>query len=103
MRRRSTASSTLASSPSAPARTEAVLVHAALVRYARRPFGAPAREKQMNESLRTQISELISQHRVVLFMKGNRRMPQCGFSAQVVRILDELLPSYETVDVLASP
>ena len=30
-------------------------------------------------------------------------MPQCGFSAQVVQILDELVPSYETVDVLRSP
>ncbi len=30
-------------------------------------------------------------------------MPQCGFSAQVVKILDELQPSYETVDVLRSP
>jgi monothiol glutaredoxin len=30
-------------------------------------------------------------------------MPQCGFSAQVVQILDELLPSYETVDVIRSP
>ena len=36
-------------------------------------------------------------------MKGNRRMPQCGFSAQVVQILDKLVPSYETVDVLRSP
>ena len=36
-------------------------------------------------------------------MKGTRHMPQCGFSAQVVKILDELKPSYETVDVLRSP
>jgi monothiol glutaredoxin len=57
----------------------------------------------MNESLRKQLAELVSSHRVVLFMKGTRRMPQCGFSAPVVQILDELLPSYETVDVLGSP
>src|SRR5882672_466880 len=57
----------------------------------------------MNESLRKQISELVAENRVVLFMKGTRRMPQCGFSAQVVKILDELVPTYETVDVLASP
>jgi len=30
-------------------------------------------------------------------------MPQCGFSSQVVQILDALLPSYETVDVVRSP
>jgi monothiol glutaredoxin len=57
----------------------------------------------MNESLRQQISELVGKNRVVLFMKGTRRSPQCGFSAQVVQILDELVPEYETVNVLASP
>jgi monothiol glutaredoxin len=36
-------------------------------------------------------------------MKGTRQFPQCGFSAQVVGILDELITSYETVDVLAEP
>ena len=57
----------------------------------------------LNEALQKQISEFLAQNRVVLFMKGTRRMPQCGFSAQVVKILDELQPSYETVDVLSSP
>ena len=56
----------------------------------------------VNEPLRKQISELLATHRVVLFMKGNRRMPQCGFSGECVQILDKLLPSYETVDVLRS-
>lgn len=36
-------------------------------------------------------------------MKGTRHAPQCGFSATVVRILDELLIAYTTVDVLGSP
>lgn len=57
----------------------------------------------LNEPLRNQISDLVASHRIVLFMKGNRRTPQCGFSAQIVQILDEMLPSYETVDVLLSP
>ena len=56
----------------------------------------------LSEPLRKQISELVAQNRVVLFMKGTRQMPQCGFSAQVVKILDELQPSYETVDILRS-
>ena len=54
----------------------------------------------LSESPRKQISELLASNRVVLFMKGTRRMPRCGFPAQVVRILDALLPSYETVGVL---
>jgi len=57
----------------------------------------------LNESFRKQISDLLASNRVVLFMKGTRQMPQCGFSAQVVQILNRLLPSYETVDVLDSP
>lgn len=57
----------------------------------------------LSETLRKQLSELVEGNRVVLFMKGNRQRPQCGFSAQVVQILDELLPSYETIDVLQSP
>jgi len=57
----------------------------------------------LNEPLRQQISEILASNRIVLFMKGNRQMPQCGFSAQVVQILDKLVPSYETVNVLRSP
>ena len=57
----------------------------------------------LNESLQKQISDLLTHNRVVLFMKGTRQMPQCGFSAQVVQILDKLVPSYETIDVLRSP
>jgi monothiol glutaredoxin len=55
----------------------------------------------LSESTRKRIESLIGSDRVVLFMKGNRRMPQCGFSAQVVQILDAHLPDYTTVDVLS--
>jgi len=57
----------------------------------------------LSETLRTHLSEFVSSHRVVLFMKGTRQMPRCGFSARVVQILNELLPDYETLDVLATP
>lgn len=50
-----------------------------------------------------QIQQTVEQHDVVLFMKGDRRMPQCGFSAKVVSILDSLVSDYETVNVLQSP
>jgi monothiol glutaredoxin len=49
------------------------------------------------------ISELVASDRVVLFMKGSRFQPQCGFSATVVGILDGLIPEYTTVNVLADP
>jgi len=56
----------------------------------------------LSEPLHKQISELVAQNRVVLFIKGTRSMPQCGFSAQVVKIIDVLLPNYATVDALRS-
>lgn len=52
---------------------------------------------------RSRIDQLISDDRVVLFMKGTRQGPQCGFSATVVQILDRLVPTYSTVDVLSDP
>jgi monothiol glutaredoxin len=57
----------------------------------------------LDAETRKRIEEAIAADRVVLFMKGNRRQPQCGFSATVVQILDELVPDYSTVDVLADP
>ncbi len=57
----------------------------------------------LDENVRQEIAELIGSGDVVLFMKGNRRQPQCGFSATVVGILDAMLPEYTTVDVLSAP
>ena len=54
----------------------------------------------MTEDIPARITQLVGQHKVLLFMKGDRTLPQCGFSAQVVQILDSLLPDYATVDVL---
>jgi monothiol glutaredoxin len=55
----------------------------------------------LDEATREKITSLIEANEVVLFMKGDREMPQCGFSATVVRILDSLLPAYQTLDVLS--
>jgi monothiol glutaredoxin len=55
----------------------------------------------LDEATREKITSLIEANEVVLFMKGDREMPQCGFSATVVRILDSLLPAYQTFDVLS--
>ena len=57
----------------------------------------------MNNDIRTAIDELLSSNRVVLFMKGNRAQPQCGFSAKTVAALDMVLPDYLTIDVLQDP
>lgn len=57
----------------------------------------------LSEALRQQIRTLVDRDPVVLFMKGRRTAPACGFSAQVVQILDGHLPEYATVDVLGDP
>ena len=57
----------------------------------------------LDDDTRARIKTLVSENHVLLFMKGNRQFPQCGFSATVVQILDSLLPDYQTVDVLADP
>jgi monothiol glutaredoxin len=57
----------------------------------------------LEPTLKSRIDEIIHSDRVVLFMKGTRGQPRCGFSAAVVDVLDGYLSSYATVDVLADP
>lgn len=57
----------------------------------------------MNPETRTLLESTIHHHPVVLFMKGTRQAPQCGFSARVIQMLDSLGAPYETVNVLADP
>ncbi len=51
---------------------------------------------------RDEIQNLIQQNDVVLFMKGTRHMPQCGFSSRVASILDYLSIGFHDVNVLES-
>ena len=55
---------------------------------------------ELNQSLKSRIESLVDSDRVVLFMKGTRVQPQCGFSAATVGILDSLVPEYTTFNVL---
>jgi monothiol glutaredoxin len=55
---------------------------------------------RMSEA-RARIESLVQSEPVVVFMKGDRRAPKCGFSASTVQILDDYLAEYATVDVLA--
>jgi monothiol glutaredoxin len=57
----------------------------------------------LDSATRTRIETLLKDHRVVLFMKGNRAQPMCGFSAAATNMLNELLPDYHTVNVLEDP
>ncbi len=57
----------------------------------------------LSPELRERITELVQSNSVLLFMKGDRQQPQCGFSAGVVGMLDGLSCAYETFDVLSDP
>ena len=46
------------------------------------------------------IKRQISENRIVLFMKGDRYFPQCGFSSAVVDALDKMGVTYKDVNVL---
>ncbi len=52
-------------------------------------------------SITEQIQSDISANDVVLFMKGSRKLPQCGFSATVVAVLERLgVDEYKDINVL---
>lgn len=54
----------------------------------------------MDEELKKRLQGLIHQAPVMLFMKGDKFLPQCGFSAHMVEILNEKNIDYTTFDIL---
>ena len=50
-----------------------------------------------------QIQREVAENRVFVFMKGTPEMPRCGFSNQVVQILNHLSVEYGARDVLTDP
>jgi monothiol glutaredoxin len=55
----------------------------------------------MTPELKERLDRLVNSNKILVFMKGSKLMPQCGFSNNVVQILNTLGVPYETVDVLA--
>tara|TARA_A100001015_G_C14684633_1_gene592099 strand:+ start:172 stop:495 length:324 start_codon:yes stop_codon:yes gene_type:complete len=56
-------------------------------------------ENELNAK-KEDIKNDISNNKVMLYMKGNKEMPMCGFSNQVVHILNQVGTNYETKNVL---
>jgi monothiol glutaredoxin len=50
-----------------------------------------------------QIRETVQSNDVVLFMKGTKQMPQCGFSSRVAGVLNYMGVEFQDVNVLADP
>jgi monothiol glutaredoxin len=55
---------------------------------------------ELSDALKGKIENYLHGHKVVLFMKGTRQQPMCGFSARTVAALDSVVPDYMTVNVL---
>lgn len=55
----------------------------------------------MTPEVKERIDDLINQNKIMVFMKGTKLMPQCGFSNNVVQILNTLGVPFQTVDILA--
>jgi monothiol glutaredoxin len=55
----------------------------------------------MDDTLKQKIDGLITQNKVLLFVKGTKSFPQCGFSNAVIQIFKEIGAPFETVNILA--
>ena len=55
----------------------------------------------MSDEVQEKLKKAISENKVLIFMKGTRHFPQCGFSAATVDAFNKLGVPYETIDVLA--
>lgn len=54
----------------------------------------------LTPELKSTLDKVVTSHKVVLFMKGTKDFPQCGFSNTVVQILKSLNVSFETINIL---
>jgi monothiol glutaredoxin len=57
----------------------------------------------MTPESKAKIDQMLKDNKIFVFMKGNKLMPQCGFSNNVVQILNSLGVPFETYDILSNP
>ena len=55
----------------------------------------------MDNLIKEKIQKMIDANQLIVFMKGTKLMPQCGFSNNVVQILNSLGVQFSTFDVLS--
>lgn len=59
-----------------------------------------SKSRENGDTLQDELASMIEENKVLLFMKGNRLMPQCGFSAHVIGLLEQHQADYVTFDIL---
>ena len=57
-------------------------------------------DSQILDAKKEEIKADIAKHKVMLYMKGNKDMPMCGFSGQVIQVLNQTGVEYQTKNVL---
>jgi monothiol glutaredoxin len=55
------------------------------------------------DNIFAEIKKTVEENKVVLYMKGSKDFPQCGFSATVVQILKNLNVNFVDINVLTNP
>jgi monothiol glutaredoxin len=57
----------------------------------------------MEQDFKKRMDDLVTQNKVLLFVKGTKQFPQCGFSNAVIQIFKQIGAPFETVNILADP
>lgn len=65
------------------------------------PQGQPIMDVDKSKELNAQIEGLIASDKIFLFMKGTPQAPMCGFSANVISLLNHYGVAYKTFDILS--
>ena len=66
-----------------------------------RPIAVSMQADGVGGSTKDRIEQMIADNKVMLFMKGTKMFPQCGFSNTAVMILKSITPEFETFDCLS--
>jgi len=56
---------------------------------------------ETKDQLEERLKQLINKAKIMIFMKGDRNTPRCGFSKQLISIINDLSVAYETFDILS--
>ena len=57
----------------------------------------------MDDTFKKRMDDLVTQNKVLLFVKGTKQFPQCGFSNAVIQIFKQIGAPFETVNILTDP
>ncbi|MBM4303552.1 MAG: Grx4 family monothiol glutaredoxin [Deltaproteobacteria bacterium] len=57
----------------------------------------------MSTDIQNKIAEDVKNHKIIMYVKGSKGMPMCGFSKRVMDIFTDLGVDFETRDVLSDP